>query len=532
MPFTRHCSVQPLAATVVVLWVTLGVGTAHASCSAFATSANLAYRGAIGAANRPFAGPGDKVMLRELSCPDPPDGFAGIVGPDDFLVTLVFKPPDAALASLLVLTNAGSCSDVDPELPADGELSGLGLRRAKCLKNSVLGVETKDDVRYLTFVFPDTRGWLGLERNLSGPVVVAVTKPALDFIPENLGKKRCAEGDSGAKPVICVDQLFVDDPACDTEKKSIRSTLSHFTALPLENSFRKQCDEDSGIDPKCDADPDELRFAVDAQGTAFVPMLWEGIMRPKPKPPAKGPKFDRRRVIGRTAVRASSDGGGRVHIPSASFLSARTRDGKPFPTTFRPAKGSKRELALEGDADELQSVLVIERRKPWNSFCDGGPNLNLLCGGDGDCPNASCEEKEGEQKKLFFCQGGNHPDRPCTSSAQCKGGGDCVAGSTCRKPFDAGDPEDPDGPKAPPTCKTDAECTNSGEECGPGLFEYRDQMADSEGPVVIGHNASGDKERGACRGGLFKGWSCVLGCPGSLCVGYRLEARGHNLPLD
>jgi hypothetical protein len=315
--------------------------------------------------------------------------------------------------------------------------------------------------------------------------------------------------------LVCVDDLYTPATgSCDTLKKDVGPTFASFTALPPANDYGQLCDESFQIDPQCQGGANELRLAVDRKGTAFVPMGWTQILQSK----GDG-TWKHRKVLGSTAYPAEKGTATPLHIPDSSFLRTTTSVGSPFPNrvVFEPIFPPERsqELTLSGETDKPHSVLVIERRKPWAYTCQEGKDAGEAChdGEPGECPASSCEAGS---PKLFFCNGGKFAGPPCTSSKQCLGGATCTAGSTCRS-FPSGGSGD--------ACASDGDCPGD-EECGPGLFEFRDRLVGGVGPVVIQRSPS-DAKQGVCKGGGNADKRCTAGCGGAACIGFRVEASHH-----
>jgi hypothetical protein len=406
-------------------------GTAHGSCN---VPADAKFRGARGSIDHPYASPGDLVMVGSV-CGSP--ALTNITAEKSFLVTLVFKPFASALSNLLVLTAEADCTAVNAKLPEPSKLPGLGLKTATCVAVGTgaggLGIVKVDRVPYLTFGFPDTDAQVsGKGRTYTGPTTVAVTLAA-SAIPLGLAKQRCSAVTDPTHPLVCVDDLFEPeaDTSCKVGKKYLGPVFGNFTALPSPNPYDKICTSGTG----CKGGATELRFSVDARGTAFVPMGWTPVLASIPDGQSKRPK---RVVLASTAVSPRGSKSEPIRIPDDSFLSSATERGAPFPQhpLFKlgvPPGNRDQELTLEGDVDKEHSVLVIERRKPWRFACDGGTRKGEAChqAASGDCPAASCVQKT--QAKLFFCS--DPTGLPCTRRMDCSPGNvACKAASTCREP--------------------------------------------------------------------------------------------------
>src|SRR5262245_13597410 len=97
-----YCTLILLGATI------LGVRDAHPACNVV-PGAILAYPSALGAANRPFAAPGESVELRLRPCDTASSGF--LPNGSDHVVTIAFKPPGGGTTRLVALST--DCGLVD-----------------------------------------------------------------------------------------------------------------------------------------------------------------------------------------------------------------------------------------------------------------------------------------------------------------------------------------------------------------------------------------------------------------------------------
>ena len=92
------------------------VTSAHAACNLI-PQAQIAFRGALGSVNRPFAAPGDFVELsvRTAVCDVGASGFSA--DPADHVVTLVYEPLANGTRRAVVLTTE-PCANLAGELAA------------------------------------------------------------------------------------------------------------------------------------------------------------------------------------------------------------------------------------------------------------------------------------------------------------------------------------------------------------------------------------------------------------------------------
>ncbi len=162
-----------LLLVVVALAATLSsADDARAGCNLIPGTAK-SFGAALGATNRPYAAPGERVEMRLRSC-DPSPGF--LVDGDDHVVTLLFRASAGATRHAVVL--AADCAKVDlgPCSAAPGVVS------ATCREVAAGDLQTRVDLdehdRRLNFVFPDTDALLapdGDDVTLAGPVAIGVT---------------------------------------------------------------------------------------------------------------------------------------------------------------------------------------------------------------------------------------------------------------------------------------------------------------------------------------------------------------------
>src|SRR5258706_13301363 len=102
--------------------------SAEAACNVI-PSASRTFRGAMGSADRPFAGPGDFVELRvrETVCDGASAGLQATAGAHT--VTLVFTPPAGGPRNVLVLST--NCPAIEPDRAACE--SSPGVASAVCV---------------------------------------------------------------------------------------------------------------------------------------------------------------------------------------------------------------------------------------------------------------------------------------------------------------------------------------------------------------------------------------------------------------
>ncbi|HVM97196.1 MAG TPA: hypothetical protein VMT89_12460, partial [Candidatus Acidoferrales bacterium] len=425
---------------------------AGASCNQL-PSVTGNFRGSHGGLDRPFAGPGDVVEV-QLSTACNPDASFTAVTP---VVTVVFTPPRGPQS---IISIADDCAAIAPALETCAAQPQVA--NAKCVQSPIQVL----DAQHLRFSFPDTDALVdaaGDDRTLSGPATIAVSAagrpPPCALIHDTCG----AHGEL----LACIDALYAINGTCDTQPDP---QFKHFTALPPPNDYQQLC-----VDPQppCNGKASELRFTIDADGNALVPMDWRGILVGQSVPIA-------RLLRGSTAIAAFPDSSDPIQLPSELFLRSFSQQGGLLPPVFEPHSdpSAPHELTLFGSADAPQTVLWVARRSPTFQMCSGGSANGRPCSGVADeCPNGTCGAAQ--------CVGGTQ------AGASCSGDGDCPSG-----------------------------------ECGAALFDFSTRLAaDGAGPMLISRFGMG-----VCQ---TSGLPCAkdADCTEARCVAYRLAAA-DPVPLD
>ena len=182
----------------------LAPAPARASCDVIPGTQDE-FRSALGTINRPFAIPGDvgqqlTISLNRADCDAASPGFVNLAGgidlEDDYFVTILFKPSDAAPGSRIAVLlgteeNEATCS----QLVADG-VGQLDGGSATC---RVVAGGTEElrvvDTEALSFRFPDTDALVlpdADDLTYTGPTAIAVTT-VLEALPFELASLRCAQ---------------------------------------------------------------------------------------------------------------------------------------------------------------------------------------------------------------------------------------------------------------------------------------------------------------------------------------------------
>jgi Tol biopolymer transport system component len=432
------------------------------------------FRSALGATDRPFAGPGDWITLGlDPRCDGASAGFTG--ESEEHVLTVAFRAPSGA-TNIVVL--ADDCAQVAGKVDDCRVQAGLAsitcIRARHEVSNGVGGlVEIGDilklDERHLRFRFPDTDALLGTpadDLTFAGPAALAVTSLSAPLACD-LGVAPCA-GRTGL--LACVDAIFADDGSCAPNPDPI---FASFVALPPPNDFEAICEPEAPPSTSpCDGTIDEIRFAIDAAGNLLLPVDWRGVLFKKDLVPVL------RLVRGTSTVESYPARGAPIRIPDLTALKSFSPGGKALPPLFDPLRDASASgpVTFFGSADAPQTVLRIARHDAVVGQCGGGSDAGLPCLSDAQCPGATC------------------------ASARCVGGGSAGA-----------------------ACATDAEC--AGGECGPGLFDFSTRAALGTGPVLL--------RRGTCIGGTNALGACAndAACPGGQCVDFALTAL-DPVPLD
>ncbi len=410
--------VRPL----VLLLLALGAHSALAVCDAI-PGAQGSFRGALGAIDRPFARPGDPVELRlDPTCHGTSAGLDAIAS--NHVVTILFQPP-AGVPTAVVL--APDCLGFATARDRCEVQLGGGIATCVSAGDAVSAVE-RDGVRRLVVRFPDTDALVVTPgdpssaadgRTLTGPATIAVTRTG-DDLPCGLAAGAHCRDTLGL--VACVDELYVDDGACDDVPHRV---FGHFTALPPANDFGALCTDP---DPPCTGQAQEVRLTVDGAGNLLVPMDWRRVLVRRAEVPV--PRLLRAAVT----LEAFEGSGVPVRLPDESPLGSFSLRGTQLPPLFTPQREPDSDaLALFGTADAPEGVLRIARTRA----CAGGDLAGRPCDRDAQCPGGACgnglfdfaTRLLGGSGPIVLrrnaCLGGSRPLGACTSASECPGG-QCV----------------------------------------------------------------------------------------------------------
>lgn len=420
-----------------------GAHDARAACNLIPGTART-FGAVVGATNRPFAAPGERVELRLRDC-DASSGF--LPAGNDHVVTLLWKPMSGANLRAVVL--AADCGPIDltPCSNAPGVVS------ATCVTATPGGLQTRLDVdqgdRRFSFGFPDTDAILAPDADdvtLAGPVAIGITAAGA---PPACG---LATGTCAAQGglLACVDALYANDGACGSAVPDARFT--HFTALPPPNDFQADCFREG---PPCTATATETRAAIDAAGNLLIPMGWGGVLVQDGGVPV--PRLIRTRFGSPLPFT----------IPAQVFLRSFTPEGGLLPPILEPqldpTVAAPDVVTFFGSVDAPYTIISVARR---HGTCAGGDEAGARCTTDVDCKGGTCATS---------CV--DAPGTACTTDAQCSSG-------ACGRLFDfaplvaSGSPvvlprAVPRFCQLPPhgTCTGPGDCAGVGNACVAYAFE-------------------------------------------------------------
>ncbi len=431
---------------------------ANAGCNLI-PSASQSFRSTLGAANKPFAAPGDfvEIGVRTNGC----DGASPGIGVDatQRVVHVVFTPPTGGPRRVAFLSTEACNSPAASALFAAWDAATPG--RVACVTplDAALAIALHDDGPALSFRFPRTDALLASpvpDRTLSGPATIAVTAVGAPA-PIALLTGGCAT-QSGL--VACVDDLFAANGTC---QPTLDATFPHFTALPIVNDYSTLCFQDT----PCDATASEMRFTVDTLGNLLIPMDWTRVLANQIDLPV--PRL----------LRATAFSPILLPTPPSANLGSFTPEGAPLPPIFEPkatdASGAA-VLSLFGSVDAPYTVLRLARRA---GVCACGTNNGARCVLNSDCPGACAP---GQVRCPVACVGGSEDGADCSLDGHCAGGGRCgvlfadfqplakpggpLALTRVESGADGICQLDPNG-----TCDADAECSGVGDPCVGYAFE-------------------------------------------------------------
>jgi hypothetical protein len=475
------------------------------------------FHGVRGRVDRPFVRAGERDVIT-IDVPRPAER-SPITAVSDVDITLVIKSIGAESPRAVFIPGDGKCEPLG-ETPCCLERLFCG-GEPDCVDPGPGGadvqlLQTPDGAR-VSFRFPDS------ER--VGPLTVVVTATRQRAPGELIGAtcRAALIDETPLRPdlLACIDE-FVSimpggggpPPTPGVSGQGATLEIAHLMALSGVNDFQMVCDDDAGDLPHCKGTSKYVEMTLESNGDLLIPMKWTNILRPK------GGPYETRQVRCSSAVEPFAGGGGRIMIPSAAFLQSGTLLWTTFasPPAFEPQPMPDRpnELTLFGTTDKDDSVLRIARRKLWRTACnDPAAQACEPASAGVDCGTASCVTVT---PQYYACDAGSRVGLPCTRPLHCPGG-QCKPGSTC---FTIAT-----GVSTGTACTVDSQC-KAGEECGRGLFEFRDRAVN--GAIEVPRTVS-TGFAGVCNAGKDEGNLCAssASCNPMLfgsarCVGYRAEA--------
>jgi cysteine-rich repeat protein len=463
-------------AGLAILGAALAASPASAICDVIPGAA-AEFRSALGATNRPYAGPGDflEVAVRAAVCDDESTGLATLA--TDNLVTVLFTPTGAPVSAVLVasdcgLLGAGTCVGGSvPGAPCrtNGECGGgtctgpsalsvcqsqLGSGgAASCVAAGAgdLAIERDGVSERITFRFPDTDAAVdgpSDDRTLAGPAKVVVTQDTKPLVCGAALQPCSALARQSA--AACIDRFFALDGSCGTANSQLAQPFSGFTALPNSNDYQKLCESSDPSSP-CTPDPTlEVRFTIDRDGNVLVPMNWRGVRLFQDGNPVA------RLAEGETSIDAFVTGllaGTPIDVPGDSFVASFSPNGFPVAPAFTPVADEEEASAakLFGSVDADRGVMRIARRSASLRECLDASGLP-----------------------------------PSPAGIPCNDAGDCPAGLSCGDPGESFCRNRATQVRSAQSCAADGACSAAGQECSPALFAFEGRGAgQGKGPVVI-----------------------------------------------
>lgn len=341
--------------------------SAPAGCNLIPGTAKT-FNGAVGATNRPFAGPGEPLEIRIRPCDAASPGF--LPSSTDQVVTIVFKAPNGTNR---VVALANDCTGVDTATCA----GTAGVTSATCRVEPGLLTHTDIDIgdRRIVFPFPDTDVDFAApsdDLTLTGPVAIAVT-PKVDPLPCQLASTTCA---SQTGLLACIDALYANDGACGTTAPN--DLFPQFTALPVPNDYAASCFQES---PPCTALATEVRAALDADGNILMPFVWRGILTTDQGIPV--PRLIRFRAKSPLPFK----------VPDQTFLNSLTPEGGTLPPILEPQLDptvtDPDVFTAFGSIDAPATTIRVARR---HGTCVGGDAAGQRCARNLDCRGGTCAD--------------------------------------------------------------------------------------------------------------------------------------------
>lgn len=377
---------------LLVLVAALVGRDAKAACDII-PPAKREFRSSLGSISRPFAKPGDLVDISlDPVCHSLSPGFSDRT--EDHVVTLVFTPPGGPVNVVVLSSGDADIQEQVDQCEQLEEVAAVRWMRLPIDSPSLIALSP----RALRFRFPDTDDAVAApddDLTFAGPVRIAVSRVG-QSLPCGLASRSCA-----AQPDVlaCIDFLFADSGTCAPSADPI---FRQFTALPPPNDYASLCREPM---PPCTPVPlPKIRFALDSEGNALIPMDWRAVLVDRDAVPVARLL---RGAVTTPAFEASDDP---LRLTDGRSLASYSPEGVKLPPVFDPQVDLEDTSSSRffGTADAPETVLRLARR---HGTCAGGDRDALVCSAAPDCPLGTC---------LTSCVA--DPSVFCNSDADCPSG--------------------------------------------------------------------------------------------------------------
>src|SRR5262245_46658755 len=385
------------------------------------------FHGLRGSVDRPFVRAGEQDVI---TIDVPASDRKAITSARDIDITLVVKSIGAAAPRTVFIAGDGKC-EATRDAPCALERLFCDVE-PDCLDAGPGGADvqtlpTPDGTR-VSFRVPESRR--------VGPLTVVVTATE-QRAPFELNDRSCRtvlDADAPIRPdlLACIDDIVAISASgsptpAPTPGLVMPLAFTQLLLLSSANDFQQVCNDDAGDLPHCAGTSKYVSMTVESTGNLVIPMRWTKVLRPK------GGPYERRQVRCSSPVEPFKGSGGRIGVPSGTFLESWTLIGTAFgsPPLFVPQRLSDRpnELTLFGTTDKEDSVLRIWRRRLWDHACtDGAAQACEPASAAADCAApVTCATST---PAYYVCAGGARDTLPCTRPTHCPGG-QCKAGSAC-----------------------------------------------------------------------------------------------------
>ncbi|MFN2376701.1 MAG: hypothetical protein ABR538_09195 [Candidatus Binatia bacterium] len=396
-----------------------------------------------------------------------PGAVRTLTGPTSFsnadAVTIAYFPPAGSNGEKTLLVLRASCKEADGSEWNAGKCSA-NIPVTYCAEVDVVAENPSTTEHLLRFTVPSYAGegnppWTKViptpdpKVYRTGPLRLAVS-PAGKDVPCWMADpaQHCSSSPAGDLSV-CIEKIT--PPVGLATWNEVES----LTGLPAINEFSKFCEPKPGVQPRpCLSGKDQLKFAVDIDGSILIPMGWRDLIRRQGNPNEDcedgDTDCDTRQVLAATTLPAFKGGATAIVIPptDAHAVQSFNLNGQVFaepPNFIVDPSSTQSELVLSGDTDKNSSVLRI-------SVCPGGSEIcldsvryfavahRMISGvGPGILPRSGrCDDAEGA---------------PCSAAQPCAKGSACVKSRGEANQFTGprkGTPPPPPPPPPPPVGET------------------------------------------------------------------------------